>query len=42
LSLSAVLKSGRQNSSFAPLGLDRLALAPTAYAVGCILTPLRG
>ena len=28
--------------SFAPLGLVLVPLQPTAYAVGCILTPLRG
>jgi len=31
-----------ENSSFAPLGLVPFPLEPTAYAVGCILTPLRG
>jgi hypothetical protein len=35
-------QSVRENISFAPLGLDRFPLAPTACAVGCILTPLRG
>ena len=29
-------------ASFAPLGLPRFPLLPTANAVGCILTPLRG
>jgi hypothetical protein len=38
----AALKSARENSSFAPPGLDRFPLPPTADAVGCILTPLRG
>jgi hypothetical protein len=28
--------------SFAPLGLSRACRRPTAYAVGCILAPLRG
>jgi hypothetical protein len=28
--------------SFAPSGLNRSPLAPTACAVGCILSPLRG
>jgi hypothetical protein len=28
--------------SFAPPELDRSAFRPTAYAVGCILAPLRG
>jgi len=36
------LKSVRESSSFAPLGLDHFPLVPTAYAVGCILSPLRG
>ena len=31
-----------ENSSSAPLGLALFSLAPTACAVGCILTPLRG
>jgi len=34
--------SVRENSSFAPLGLDHFPLVPTAYAVGFILSPLRG
>jgi len=33
----------RENRSFAPLGLTGFpVLLPTAYAVGCILSPLRG
>jgi hypothetical protein len=32
----------RENLSFAPLGLVCFPLFPTACAVGCILTPLRG
>jgi hypothetical protein len=36
------LKSVRENSSFAPLGLHHFPLVPTAYAVGFILSPLRG
>jgi len=28
--------------SFAPLGLYQACRRPTAYAVGCILAPLRG
>src|ERR1700684_1597339 len=32
----------RENQSFAPPGLVGLRLLPTAYAMGCILTPLRG
>jgi hypothetical protein len=36
------LKSVLENSSFAPLGLDHFPLVPTAYAVGCILSPFRG
>jgi hypothetical protein len=33
----------RVDSSFAPLGLDWFPFRfPTAYAVGCILSPLRG
>ncbi len=32
----------RENSSFAQPGFIRFPLLPTAYAVGCILTPLRG
>ena len=32
----------RENCSFAPLGLSRFPRRPTAYAVGCTLTPLRG
>jgi hypothetical protein len=36
------LKSVRENLSFAPLGLVCFPLLPTACAVGCILTPLRG
>jgi hypothetical protein len=35
-------KSVRANFSFAPLGLDHFPLVPTAYAVGFILSPLRG
>jgi hypothetical protein len=31
-----------ENSSFAPLGLDHFPLVPRAFAVGCILSPLRG
>jgi len=31
----------REKYSFAPLGLVSLLLVPTAYAVGCILSPLR-
>jgi hypothetical protein len=38
----AGLKCVRENYSFAPLGLHDLPLFTTAYAVGCILTPLRG
>src|ERR1039458_2449541 len=38
----AALKCARENSSFAPLGLAHFSLVPTACAVGCILTPLRG
>ncbi len=38
----AALKCVRENWSCAPPGLDRFPLAPTADAVGCILTPLRG
>ena len=34
--------SACENSSFAPLGLVGFPLLPTACAVGCILTPLRG
>ncbi len=38
--------SGRASShdsySFARWGLSRVCLVPTAYAVGFILTPLRG
>ena len=36
------LKSLRETSSFAPLGLDHFYFVPTAYAVGFILSPLRG
>ena len=36
------LESVCENASFAPAGLDYFALVPTAYAVGCILSPLRG
>ncbi len=36
------LKSVREDCSFAPPGLVHFPLAPTACAVGCILTPLRG
>jgi len=36
------LQRVRENSSFAPLGLDHFPLVPTAYAVGSILSPLRG
>jgi len=36
------LNSVRENSSFAPLGLDHFLLVPTAHAVGFILSPLRG
>jgi hypothetical protein len=32
----------RENQSFAPPGLVGLRLLPAGYAVGCILTPLRG
>jgi hypothetical protein len=32
----------RENQSFAPLGLVWFPLFPTACAVGCIFTPLRG
>ena len=39
--LSAALEA-RENSSFTPLGLISFLLLPTAYAVGCILAPLRG
>jgi len=37
-------KTSRAHSeaSFAPLGLVNSTVRPTAYAVGCILTPLRG
>jgi hypothetical protein len=38
--LIAALKCVRENLSFAPLGLVRIALFSTACAVGCILTPL--
>jgi hypothetical protein len=31
-----------EKCSFAPPGLDRLTHSPTAYAVGYILSPLRG
>src|SRR5258708_39861715 len=31
-----------ENYSFAPLGLPHFPNLPTAYAVGCILAPLRG
>jgi len=40
--VNAALKCVRGNSSFAPSGLDHFPHAPTAYAVGCSLTPLRG
>jgi len=42
MSLIATLKHVRQNYSYAPPGLDHFPLAPTACAVGCILSPLRG
>jgi len=35
-------KSARENSSFAPVGLDHFPLVPTAYPVGFIISPLRG
>jgi hypothetical protein len=38
--LSAALDAGE--FIFRPAGADRLPTLPTAYAVGCILTPLRG
>ncbi len=31
-----------RNSSFAPAGLSHIPLIPRAYALGCILAPLRG
>ncbi len=40
--LYPTLTSLCENTSFAPLGLSNFACAPTACAVGCILTPLRG
>jgi hypothetical protein len=40
--VNATLKCVRENWSFAPQGLVCFPLFPTAYAVGCILTPLRG
>jgi len=36
------LKECAENSSFAPLGLDHFRHVPTAYAVGCTLSSLRG
>ena len=40
-----ILRAGEMERccpSVAPPGLDYFPLAPTAHAVGCILTPLRG
>ena len=35
-------KCVRENSSFAPPGVDHFPLLPRSCALGCILTPLRG
>src|ERR1043166_2183614 len=39
---SAAGQQTRMGLSFAPLGLSQLSCLPTACAVGCILSPLRG
>jgi hypothetical protein len=42
MDLTQITMPWRGNDSFAPTGLVRFALSPTACAVGCILAPLRG
>ena len=42
LILNCLRFAGNECLSFAPSGLGLFCFPPTAYAVGCILSPLRG